>query len=84
MPCIPDVAQAGDPQKIVFHLQLVNLEAINGFDLRRRSNALEPGRRTPPILVGHQDKPVFDRVLMDVPEPRQVGLLVSQARVSQK
>jgi len=55
MPCTPDVAQAGDLSEIVFHLQPVNLEAINGFDLRRPGNALEPGRRTPPVLVGHQD-----------------------------
>src|SRR5215475_13061662 len=67
--------------KIVPYVHLVGFEAVDGFDRRRRRNALKPRRRTPTILIGHWNQVMLDRVLMHVIEPRQVRVLIRQPRV---
>src|SRR5437867_5051124 len=70
------------PSEIIFHLHAVNLESVYGSHLCRRSDALEPRRRTPRILIRHRHDFVFHSVLMDVIEPRQVAMLNRQLRVA--
>ncbi len=64
--------------EIIRNMHPINLETINGFDHRGRGGTLEPSRRTPRILVGHGYQTVFHRVLMNIVQPGQIGLLVSK------
>src|SRR5437867_3613553 len=71
------------PSEIIFHLHAVNLDSVNGFHLCRRSDALEPRRRTPRILIRHRHEFVLHRVLMNVIQPGQVAVLNRQLRVTE-
>ncbi len=65
---------------VVLNPNSVRLEPVNRIDHRLGSNVFKPSSRAPWILVGHGDRSVLDRVLMDVVQPRQIRVLVTQPR----
>src|SRR5438045_4079908 len=67
--------------EVVEHLKLIGLETVDRSHLGGRGRALQPGGRTPTILIGHAHQAVVDRVLMDVIQPGVVRPLVGQALV---
>ena len=70
-----------DGLEVVFDMDAVDLEAVDGLHLSRGGGALEPGGGTPAILVGDRHQAMLDRILMHVVQPGEIGTLVGQPGV---
>jgi hypothetical protein len=67
--------------KLIKDADTVDLEPIDAFDLCGGSGTLEPCRRAPGILVCNRHQAMFYRILMNIIQPSEVRLFISQARV---
>jgi len=68
--------------EVVWYVDPIGLERINGSHKRRSRVGFKPGRRTPRILIGQRHQSVFHRVLMHIIQPRMLsGFLKRQASI---
>ena len=79
---LQDASRLTDGLIIVVHIDAVDFLAVNRFDLRGRGESLKPRRRTPRILAGYRHQAMFDGILMNIIEPRQIRVLKGQSRVA--
>jgi len=68
--------------KIVRHVQLIRLKTINRLHHRLRSLALKPSCRAPRILIRDRHQSMFHRILVNVIQSCEIGLLVRKPCLS--
>src|SRR5262249_13379734 len=66
----------GQHLKIVEDTKLISLETIDRLHLSACGGALEPGGRTPAVLVRDPHQPVPHRILMNVIETGKIGTFI--------
>jgi hypothetical protein len=66
----------------VVNLQAVDLEIVDGFNLRGCCCPLKPRGTAPRISVRYGDKSMVDSILKHVPQSRQITFLVGKSRIT--
>src|SRR5205807_1156996 len=69
--------------KSIICLESIDLETIDGFGSGGRSHTFKPAGRAPGILIRYRHQAMLHRILMNVIQPSEIGLLIGNPRVSE-